>query len=105
MGFMESSSTVRSLVYPTENLVNTVGSPVAVLESVMSEVARFKPVDLHIINAIKKSVDFDWIRLTGCSLHYQVIEGGIVAGVTRISIPWWCKLKNQSLRKKVRTRL
>jgi hypothetical protein len=104
IGFSEYSSTVQSLVYPTEKLVNTVGSAVTVLESMISDVAHFKSVELHVANAIKKSVDFDWIRLTGCSVHYQVIEDGIVTDVTRITIPWWCKQKNQSLRKQVRTR-
>jgi hypothetical protein len=29
--------------------------------------------------------------------NYQGIEDGIVRGVTRISIPWWCKRKNRSM--------
>jgi hypothetical protein len=43
--------------------------------------------------------DFDWIRSAGCSLHYQGIEGGIVTGVTRTAIPWWCKKKKESMNK------
>jgi hypothetical protein len=103
IGFEGYSSTVQSLIFPTEKLVSTVGSAVTVLESLMSEVGHFKSVELHVANAIRTSVDFDWIRLTGCSLHYQGLEEGIVTGVTRILIPWWCKWKNQSLRTQVRT--
>ena len=101
IGFRRYSSTVQSLICPTEQLVSTVGSAVTVLESVMSEVGHFKSVELHVANAIRTSVDFDWIRLAGCSLHYQGLEEGIVTGVTRILIPWWCKWKNQSLRTQV----
>jgi hypothetical protein len=46
---------------------------------------------LHIADTIKDSIDFDGIRLIGCSLHIQRIEDGIVRSVTRISLPWRCK--------------
>jgi len=62
-------------------------------------VAHLESVELYVADAIKKGVDFDWIRQAGCSLHYQGIEDGIVRGVTRISVPWWCKQKNQSMSK------
>jgi hypothetical protein len=59
------------------------------------EVAHLEAVESCNTDAIKESVSFDGIRLAGCSLHYQRLE--IVRGVTRISIPWWCKRKNESL--------
>jgi len=96
-GFKEHGSTVQSLTYPTEKLVETVATAVTVLENVMSMVAHLESVELYVTDAIKKGVDFDWIRSAGCSLHYQGIEDGIVKGVTRISIPWWCKQKNRSM--------
>jgi hypothetical protein len=65
----------------------------------MSMVAHFDSVELCVTDAIKKGVDFDWVRSAGCSLHYQGIEDGIVRGVTRIAISWWCKKKNQSMNK------
>jgi len=77
--------------------VEIVGTAVTVLENVMSMVADLESVELHITDAINKGVDFDWIRSAGCSLYYQGIEDGIVRSVTRISIPWWCKQKNQLL--------
>ena len=94
-GFKEHSSTVQSLTNLTEKLVDNVGTDVTLLEKVMSKVARLESVELYVTNAIKKGVDFDWIRSAGCSLHYQGKEEGIVSGVTRISIPWCCKQKNQ----------
>jgi hypothetical protein len=54
-------------------------------------------VEFCITVAIKESVNIDWIRLTGCSLHYQRIEDEIVRGITTVSIPWWWKWKNESL--------
>jgi len=48
---------------------------------------------------MKKGVYCDWIRSAGCSLHYKGIEDGNVIGLTRISIPWWCKQNNQSMNK------
>ena len=74
-----------------------VGTAVTVLENVMSKVAHFESGELYVTNAIKKAVEFDWIRSDGCSLHYQGIEDGIVRGVTTISIPWCCKQKNRSM--------
>ena len=65
----------------------------------MSMVAHLESVELYVTDAIKKGVDFDWIRSAGCSLHYQGIEDGIVTGVARISIPWWCKQKNWMMNK------
>jgi hypothetical protein len=38
----------------------------------------------HITAAIKNSVDFDWIRSSGCSLHYQGLVDGIASSVTSI---------------------
>jgi hypothetical protein len=60
---------------------------------------------LHVTDAIKKEVDFDWIRSAGCSPHYQGIVDGIVRGVTRISVPWWCKKKNQMMKKTTRQKV
>jgi len=97
IGFKECSSTVHSLTYPTEKLVETVVTAVNILEGMISEVAHLDTVKCCITCAIQESVSFDWIRLTGCSLHHQRTEDEIVRSVTRISIPWWCKQKNESL--------
>ena len=61
------------------------------------EVAHLDTVEPCITGAIKESVNFDWIRLNGCPLHHQNTEDEIVRRVTRISVPWWCKQKNESL--------
>ena len=95
--FKECSRTVQSLTYPTEKLVETVGTAVTVLEDMISEVAHLYTVESCITGAIKESVNFHWIKLTGCPLHHQRIEDAIVRSVTRISIPWWCRRKNESL--------
>jgi len=97
ISFKECNSTVHSLTYPTEKLVQTVGTAVPVLEGMILEVAHLDTVESCITGAIKKSVNFDWIRLNGCPLHHQRIEDEIVRSVARISIPWWCKQKNESL--------
>jgi hypothetical protein len=62
-------------------------------------------VELYVTDAIKKGVDFDWIRSAGCSFHHEGIEDGIVRGVTRISILWWCKKKNLSMNKAPRQKV
>jgi hypothetical protein len=84
-GFKRDSSTVQSVTYPTEKLVELVGTAVPVLENVMLKVVHL--VELYVTNDIKKGLDFGWIRSAGCSLHYQGIEDGIVRGVARIAIP------------------
>ena len=62
-------------------------------------------VELYVTDAIKKGVDFVWIRSAGCSLHCQGIEDGIVTGVTRILIAWWCKQKNRMMNKASRLKV
>jgi hypothetical protein len=98
-GFKDHSSTGQSLTYPIEKSVETVATAVTVLENVMSVVAHFDSVELYVTDAIKKGVDFGWIRSAGCSLNYQGIEEGIVRNVTRIAIPWLCKKNNQLMNK------
>jgi hypothetical protein len=61
------------------------------MEGVMAEVAHLSSVEQHITAAIKNSIDSEWIRCTGRSLHHQQIVNGVVIGLTRIYIPWWCK--------------
>jgi hypothetical protein len=46
---------------------------------------------------IKQTIDFGWIESSRCSLHSQKIVDGIVRGVTRIGILWWCKRTNRSM--------
>lgn len=72
------SDTQQSLTYPSEKLVETVGTTAALMESVMAEVARLSSVEQHIAAAIKNSIDFKWIRCTGCSLRSQQIVDGFV---------------------------
>ena len=56
-GFKEHNSAVRSLTYPTDKLVETVGTAVTVLENVMSMVAHLELVELYVTDAVKKGVD------------------------------------------------
>jgi hypothetical protein len=58
-----------------------------------------------VTNALKKGVDFVWIRSDGCSLQYQVVEDGIVRGVTWISIPLRHKHKDQEVNKASRQKV
>jgi hypothetical protein len=86
--FKEYSDTEQFLTYPSEKLVETVAAAVTIMESMMAEVAHLNSVGQHITAAIKNSIDFEWIRCTGCSLHQQQIMDDIVRGLTRIYIPW-----------------
>jgi hypothetical protein len=95
--FKEYRDDKQSLTHPSERIVETVSASVTVLEGMMAEVAHTYSVDEEITAAIKKTVDFGWIRSSGCSLHHQEIVYGIARSVTRISIPWWCKRTNRSL--------
>jgi hypothetical protein len=78
ISIQDHSSTVQSPTYPLEKLVETVAAAVTVLEDVMSMAAHFDSVELYVTDAIKKGIDFDWIRSAVCSLNYQGIEDGIV---------------------------
>jgi len=57
----------------------------------MAKVAHMESFEEKMTVAIKETVDFGWIGSSSCSLHSQKIVDGIVRGVTRIAIPWWCK--------------
>jgi len=78
-------------------LIETVGTVVTILEVMILELAHLDTVKCCITSAIKERFSFDWIKLTGCPLHHQRTENEIVRGVTRISIPRWCKRKTESL--------
>jgi len=97
IGIKQCSSTVHSRTYPTEKLVENVGNAVNILEGMILELAHLDTVKCCITSAIKQSFSFDCIMLTGCPLHHQRTEDEIVRSVTRISIPRWCKWKNESL--------
>ena len=70
IGFKQCTSTVHSLNYPTEKLVETVGTAVNNLEGMISEVAQLDTVKCCITSAIKESFSFEWIILTGSPLHH-----------------------------------
>jgi hypothetical protein len=63
--------TEQSLTYPSEEMVEIVGTAVTVIESMIVEVAHLNAVEQHITAAIRNSIDFEWIRCTDCSLHHQ----------------------------------
>jgi hypothetical protein len=72
----------------------------------MAEIVNLNLLEQHIIAAIKSSVDFEWIRYTSYSLpHQKIIVGGIVTGITRIYIPWWCKRTDRLMSKVARQRV
>ncbi|XP_033606755.1 uncharacterized protein LOC111862951 isoform X2 [Cryptotermes secundus] len=69
--FKECSDTEQSLTYPSEKLVETVGTAVTLMESIMAEATHLNSVEQHITAAIKSTIDFKWIRCSACSLHHQ----------------------------------
>jgi hypothetical protein len=95
--FKEYEEDKQFLTYPSEKLVETVGASISLLESKMPEVAHMGSVEEKMTVAITETVDFGWIGSSGCSLHNQKIVNGIVRGVTRIAIPWWCKRTNGAM--------
>jgi hypothetical protein len=48
----------KSLTYPSEKLMDTVGTAVTLMECMMAEVAHLNLVEQHITAAIKNSIDF-----------------------------------------------
>ena len=100
----KSTRKTKLPTHPSENLVETVGASISLLESNMAKVAHMGLVEEKITVSIKETVDFGWIGSSGCSLHSQKIVDDIVRGVTRIAIPWWCKRKNTSLNEAKRQR-
>ena len=97
MYFEEYQEDKQFLAYRYEKLVETVGASISVLESKIAKVPHMGSVEEKITFAIKEIVDFRWIGSSGCSLHSQKIVDGIVRGITRIAVPWWCKRKNRSM--------
>jgi hypothetical protein len=71
-------------------MVEAASTAVILMESMMTDAAQLNSLEHHIIAVIKNSIDFEWIRCTGCSSHSQQIMDGIVRGFTRIYICWWC---------------
>ncbi|PNF27190.1 hypothetical protein B7P43_G06485 [Cryptotermes secundus] len=86
--FKECSDTEQSLTYPSEKLVETVVTAVTLMEFIMAEATHLNSVEQHIAAAIKSTIDCEWVRCTGCSLHHKRMLDGIVRCLTRIYIPW-----------------
>jgi hypothetical protein len=57
--FKECSDTEQSLTYPSEKLVETVGTAVTLMGCMMAEVAHLNSLEQHITAAIKNSTDFE----------------------------------------------
>ncbi|PNF32279.1 hypothetical protein B7P43_G16945 [Cryptotermes secundus] len=55
--FKECSDTEQSLTYPSEKLVETVGTAVTLMVSIMMETAHLNSVEHHITAAIKSTID------------------------------------------------
>jgi hypothetical protein len=89
--FKECKEDKQLLTYHSEKLVETVGASISLLESKMAKVPHMGSVEEKMTVATKETVAFGWIGSSGCSLHSQKIVDGIVRGITRIAIPWWCK--------------
>ena len=102
--FKEYEEDKQFLAYPSEKLVETVGSSISLLESMIAKVAHMGSVEEKMTVAIKEAVDCGWIGSSGCSPHSQEIVDGIVRGITRIAIPWRCKRKNRSMNEEKRQR-
>jgi hypothetical protein len=102
--FKEYSDTEQSLTYPSEKLVETVGAAVTLMKSTMTEVANLNSVEHHITAAIKNSIDFEWIRCSGCSIHHQQLIDGLMRGLVRIYILWWCRQRNRLMSEAARQR-
>jgi hypothetical protein len=99
----EYSDTVHCLTYPSEKLMESVGTSVTLMESVMVEMAHLNSAEQNMAAAIKNSIDFELIRGTGCSLHQRIVVG-IVRGLKRIYNPWWCKRTNILMTEAIRQR-
>jgi hypothetical protein len=74
----------QSLTYPSERLVETVSASVTVLEGMMAEVDHTYSVEEKITAAIKNTVDFGWIQVSGFCSHHQEIVDGIAQSVTNL---------------------
>jgi len=55
------------------------------------DVAHLGTVESHITDVIQEDVNCDFFH------HHQRIKDKVWRGVTRISVPWWWKRKNESL--------
>ena len=102
--FQEYGEDKQFLTYPSEKLVDTVGSSIYLLESKMAKVAHMGSVEERMTVAIKEILDFEWTGSSGCSLHSQKIVDCIVRGITRIAIRWWWKRTNRSMNEANRQR-
>jgi hypothetical protein len=69
---VEYSDTKQSLTCPSEKLVETVGTTVTLMESMMAEVAHLSSVQHHIPAAIKNSTDFE--QMFVLAVHFTTNE-------------------------------
>jgi hypothetical protein len=70
---------LKSPTWPSEKLVETLGTSVTLLETIMAVVAHLNSVD--ITAAIKNRNYFEWIRSKNCSHRHQEIVDAVVRGI------------------------
>lgn len=64
--FSEHEEEEQSLTHPSERVVHTVSSSVTLWDGTMANVARSYSRDEKITIPVKNTVDFEWIRSSGC---------------------------------------
>jgi hypothetical protein len=87
--FKGYSDTEQFLTYPSAKLVETVDIAITLMESMLAEVTHLSSVEQHITAAIKNSIDLEWIKCIGCSIHHQLIAETTVHSRALVSNLWY----------------
>jgi hypothetical protein len=95
--FKEYEEDKEYLPYSSKKLGETVNAAISTLEPKLAKVAHMGSVEEKMTVAIKETIDFEWIRSSGCTLHGHIIVNVVVRGITKTTIPWWCKQTNRSV--------
>lgn len=84
-------------VYPSTRLIELVHTGLGIAQNTLKVCPEMERISAKIISAMRSGIGSE-SRTVGCSAHHKDIKDGIILGVARYYITFWCKQKNQELR-------
>lgn len=92
----EWSENKTILTYPSEDFTVIVGCAITQLENFLTRSASQPNIMVNSQNYLKSILNFDNIT---CLIHHDDIKHLTIKAVCKIGIPWWCKRKNDDIKK------
>jgi hypothetical protein len=82
------------ILYPSQSLMEAVGRAATLLENILPHLGNCEKVHSVVTNPVRGNWSFSWLR---CEEHAPNMKKLIAESVCSISLPWWCRRKNNEV--------